>query len=424
MAKRTLSTLDLDSKRVLVRVDFNIPIEQGIEVIASYDQRLRATLPTIHYLLERNCRVILCSHLGRPGGEVVEGLRLAPVGDRLAQLLAHPVTSLADCIGPRVQGQINGMSGGQGCPPGKISGFIRAKKRMIRNSLPLLASLADCFVMDAFAVAHRAHASTVGITGFLPSAMGLLVQREVEQMGRALESPASPLAALMGGAKVSDKILVLENLLDKLDHLFIGGGMAVTFLNAQGLETGASSVESDRLEFAREVMERATAKNIKVHLPADLKIASAFEADPPETRNVPADQVVPAGWYIMDVGEETAAAYAHELGHCRTIIWNGPMGVFEMPRFSEGTRVVASAIARPAAGHYGGRRWFHCGGRGGTGLDGQDDACIHGRRRLPGISGRTGPAGHCGHTRCLAFRAKDEPQGPHRQVYIRRVRYD
>ena len=184
----------------------------------------------------------------------------------------------------------------------------------------------------------------MGITTVLPSAMGLLVQREVEQMGKALESPASPLAALMGGAKVSDKILVLENLLDKLDHLFIGGGMAVTFLNARGYNTGASSIESDRLDFAREVMVRAAQKNISVHLPEDVVAASSFEAEPSETRTIPADQV-PDGWYIMDVGETTAAQYARELTECRTIIWNGPMGVFEMPRFSVGTRIVANAIA-------------------------------------------------------------------------------
>ena len=343
MAKRTLATLDVAGKRVLVRVDFNIPIEQGVEVIASYDQRLRATLPTIRYLLDRNCRVILCSHLGRPGGKVVEGLRLSPVGDRLAQLLSHPVKSLGDCVGPQVEAEIDGMAGGQVVLLENIR-FHAGEEKNDPDFIAALASLADCFVMDAFAVAHRAHASTVGIAGALPSAMGLLVQREVEQMGAALQSPASPLAALMGGAKVSDKILVLENLLDKLDHLFIGGGMAVTFLKAQGLETGASSVESDRLEFAREVMERAAAKNIAVHLPSDLVVASAFDADPPETRSVPADQV-PGGWYIMDVGEETSAAYARELRDCGTIIWNGPMGVFEMPRFSEGTRVVANAIA-------------------------------------------------------------------------------
>ena len=343
MAKRSLSQLDVAGKRALVRVDFNIPIEQGIEVIASYDQRLRATLPTIRYLLERDCRIILCSHLGRPGGKVVEELRLAPVGDRLSELLGHPVKSLNDCIGPDVETEIDSMEPRQVALLENLR-FHPGEEKNDPDFVDGLGRLADCFVMDAFAVAHRAHASTVGITTVLPSAMGLLVQREVEQMGRALESPAAPLAALMGGAKVSDKILVLENILDKLDHLFIGGGMAVTFLNALGNETGASSIESDRLDFAREVMQRAAQKNIAVHLPQDVVVADSFEAEPAQTRTVPADQA-PEGWYIMDVGEETAAQYARELGECRTIIWNGPMGVFEMPRFSQGTRTVANAIA-------------------------------------------------------------------------------
>lgn len=343
MAKRTLSQLDVTNKRVLVRVDFNIPIEQGVEVIASYDQRLRATLPTIRYLLERNCRVVLCSHLGRPGGKVSEELRLAPVGDRLAELLGHPVRNLQDCIGSEVDEEVNRLEGGQVALLENLR-FHPGEEKNDPEFVKGLAALADCFVMDAFAVAHRAHASTVGIVGALSSAMGLLVQREVEEMGRALEAPASPLAALMGGAKVSDKILVLENLLDKLDHLFIGGGMAVTFLRARGLETGASSVEEDRLEFAREVMDRAAAGNIDLHLPRDVVIANRFEAEPPESRTVAVDQV-PEGWYIMDVGEETAGQFANELKECRTIIWNGPMGVFEMPRFSQGTRVVANAIA-------------------------------------------------------------------------------
>lgn len=343
MAKRSLSQMDVAGKRVLVRVDFNIPIEQGVEVIASYDQRLRATLPTIRYLLERDCRIILCSHLGRPAGQVVEELRLAPVGDRLSQLLGHPVKSLNDCIGTGIEPEINSMAPGQVMLLENLR-FHAGEEKNDPEFAAGLGRLADFFVMDAFAVAHRSHASTVGITTVLPSAMGLLVQREVELMGKALESPASPLAALMGGAKVSDKILVLENLLDKLDHLFVGGGMAVTFLNALGNETGASSIESDRLDFARDVLERAAQNDIAVHLPHDVVVASNFEANPAQTRTVSADQV-PEGWYIMDVGEGSAAQYASELKECRTIIWNGPMGVFEMPRFSQGTRVVANAIA-------------------------------------------------------------------------------
>ena len=342
MTKRSLTGLDMAGKRVLVRVDFNIPIEQGIEAIASYDQRLRATLPTIHYLLERDCKVILCSHLGRPGGKVTEDLRLAPIGDRLGFLLGKPVKSVKDCIGPEVASAVADMAPGDVVLLDNLRFYPGEEKNDPGFSQDLAAN-ADCFVMDAFAVAHRPHASTVGVPELLPSAMGILVQREVESMGKALESPERPLAALLGGAKVSDKILVLENLLDKLDHIFIGGGMCVTFLKAQGINTGASSVETDRLDFARELMERAKQRNIQVHLPDDLVIADRFGADG-EVKTVASGQV-PDDWFIMDVGGDTATRFAKDLAACRTIIWNGPMGVFEMPRFSQGTRVVAHGIA-------------------------------------------------------------------------------
>ena len=343
MSKRSLDSLDVAGKRVLVRVDFNIPIEQGVEAIASYDQRLRATLPTIRYLLERDCRVILCSHLGRPGGKVDDAVRLGPVGDRLASLLDHPVENLPDCVGPQVEARIENMRPRDVVLLENLR-FHAGEERNDPAFCQGLANLADCFVMDAFAVAHRAHASTVGITDLLPSAMGLLVQREVESMGQALESPRPPLAALMGGAKVSDKILILENLLDKLDQLYIGGGMAVTFLHAQGHPTGASSIEEDRLDFARDVLRRGEEGGTRVFLPSDLVVASEFAPDPSQYRNVAAD-AVPDGWYIMDVGAGSAQAYADGLRSCGTIIWNGPMGVFEMPRFSQGTRTVANAIA-------------------------------------------------------------------------------
>ena len=342
MTKRGLSGLDVAGKRVLVRVDFNIPIEQGIEAIASYDQRLRATLPTIHYLLERDCRVILCSHLGRPGGKVTEELRLAPVGDRLGFLLDRPVKSLDDCVGPGVATAVADIAPGDVVLLENLRFHPGEEKNDSQFSRDL-AAISDRFVMDAFAVAHRAHASTVGLPKLLPSAMGLLVQREVESMGRALESPERPLAALLGGAKVSDKILVLENLLDKLDHIFIGGGMCVTFLKALGVNTGASSVETDRLDFVKELMERAEQRNIQVHLPGDLVVADRF-GDDGEVKTVASGQV-PDDWFIMDVGDDSAKQFARELAACRTIIWNGPMGVFEIPRFSQGTRMVAQGIA-------------------------------------------------------------------------------
>ena len=343
MSKRTLSQLEVAGKRALVRADFNLPVEQGLEGIAGYDQRLRATLPTIEYLLARDCRVALCSHLGRPGGRVVEGLRLAPVGERLAALLGRPVRSLPDCIGPAVSEAVAGMGPGEVCLLENLR-FHAGEEQNDAGFAAALASLGDCFVMDAFAAAHRAHASTVGVARRLPAAMGLLTQREVESLGLALGEPARPLAALLGGAKVSDKILVLENLLERLDMLFIGGGMAVTFLAATGQSVGASAVESERLDFARETLRRAAAAGVSVHLPSDVVVASEFAAAPAAVDIVPADGA-PAGGYIMDIGPATAAEYGRRLADCRTVIWNGPMGVFEMARFRNGTRAVADAIA-------------------------------------------------------------------------------
>ena len=345
MVKRVVFDLDVEGKRVLVRVDFNVSIEQGVEAIAAYDQRLRSTLPTIRYLAERNCRVVLCSHLGRPGGKVVESLRLAPVGDRLGVLLGRPVRSLPECIGEGVRTAIESMG------PGEVTllenlRFHIGEEENSPSFAGSLASLADCFVMDAFAVAHRAHASTVGVPALLPSAIGLLVQKESEALSQTLDPRAErrPLAALMGGSKVSDKILVLKNLLDKLDHLFIGGGMSITFLRAVGYSTGASSVEEDKLDFAREILDRARRRGIQVHLPLDVVIADRFEADPPQVQTVAVNQVLD-GRFIMDVGDSTTRRFSEVLGGCKTILWNGPMGVFEMPRFSQGTRIVAEAIA-------------------------------------------------------------------------------
>ena len=344
MAKRTLGQLDVSGKRVLVRVDFNVPIDQGIEGISLYDQRLRATLPTINYLVEQGSKVVLCSHLGRPKGEVVEELRLAPVGDRLAFLLERPVKSLPEITGPMVSDAIAAMAPGDVLLLENLR-FNPGEEQNDEAFACELSDSVDCFVNDAFAVCHRAHASTAGITKFLPSAMGLLVQREVTEMGKALEYPDKPLAALMGGAKVSDKILLLDNLLEDLDHLFIGGGMCVTFLNALGFLTGDSRIEEDRLEFARQIMERAKKSKTEVHLPDYVVIANEFKPDPSDIDVMHVGDV-PDGWYIMDIAPSAAQEFSETLRKCKTIIWNGPMGVFEMPKFSKGTRTVAEAIAK------------------------------------------------------------------------------
>ena len=343
MAKLTLGDINVRDKRVLVRVDFNVPIEQGIETLASYDHRLRATLPTIQRLLDQGCKVILCSHLGRPRGKVSEELRMAPVAERLSLLLSRPVKSLEDCIGPEVEAAVARMSPGDIIMLENLR-FHPGEEQNDPDFAKALASLAEVFVMDAFAVAHRAHASTVGVPQYLPSAAGLLVQQEVELMGRALESPSRPLAALLGGAKVSDKILVLENLLDRVDRLFLGGGMAVIFLKAMGHPTGDSRVEEDRLEFASQLLKRASDKGISVHLPQDVIVSEEFKADSPQVRGVPADQV-PDGWYIMDVGPRSVDDFVAGLRECKTVIWNGPMGVFEFQAFSEGTRQIGRALA-------------------------------------------------------------------------------
>ncbi len=342
MAKRTLKDVDVKGKRILVRVDFNVPIEQGTDSIAQYDHRLRATLPTIQYLLEQNSKVIICSHLGRPKGQVVETMRMEPVGQRLSVLLSRPVKNLTECVGPRVQAAMAEMSQGDVVMLENLR-FHPGEEKNDPEFAKSLAALADVFVMDAFAAAHRAHASTVGVPQYLPSVAGFLVQGEVELMGAALESPTRPLAALLGGAKVSDKILVLENILDKVDRLFIGGGMSVTFLRAEGYTTGASSVEEDKLEFASMLMERARNKSILTCLPQDVVVSKEFGAHSSKVKTVPVNEV-PDGWYIMDIGPKSVSEFTSGLKECKTVIWNGPMGVFEFAAFSEGTRQIGQAL--------------------------------------------------------------------------------
>ena len=343
MSKRSLRDVDLRGKRVLVRVDFNVPIEQGAEAIASYDHRLRATLPTVRYLLEQNSRTILCSHLGRPKGKVVEELRMAPVGERLSVLLSTPVKTLKDCTGPEVEEPIAAMAPGEIIVLENLR-FHPGEEKNDPDFARALASLAEVFVMDAFAVAHRTHASTVGVPRYVPSVTGLLLERELELMGRALESPTRPLAALLGGAKVSDKIMVLEHLLDRVDRLFIGGGMAATFLSALGHSTGASSVEKDKLDFAAQILRRARDRGISVHLPEDVVVSQEFNAGSGQVRTVAVDQI-PSGWYVMDIGARSVDTFIEGLRTCKTVIWNGPMGVFEIAAFSEGTRRIGNALA-------------------------------------------------------------------------------
>ena len=347
MAKKTLDDINVDGKTVLVRVDFNVPIEQGIEFLPQYDHRLRATLPTLQRLHESGCKLVLCSHLGRPKGQVVEGLRMGPVAERLSALMGLSVKSLDDCVGAEVEDAVSAMSPGEIIMLENLR-FHTGEESADPEFAKSLAAVADIFVMDAFAVAHRAHASVVGVPQYLPTVAGELVKAELENMGRALEAPQRPLAALMGGAKVSDKIMVLENLIDKIDRLFIGGGMAVTFLKAQGHSVGASRVEEDRLEFASQILERAGQLGVEVHLPTDMVVADEVSADAGGVNNVGVDEI-PENSYALDIGQVSAVEFAQGLKECGTVIWNGPMGVFEFEPFSHGTRKVGQALAEAKA---------------------------------------------------------------------------
>jgi len=338
MGKQTIRDIDISGKRVLVRADFNVALEQGR---ISEDGRLRAVLPTLVYLQEHGAKVILCSHLGRPGGKVVEEMRLAPVGQRLSELMQRDVGCIDECVGPRVEAAVNEMK------PGEILllenlRFYPEEEQNDADFARSLSSLAEVFVNDGFAVAHRAHASTEGVSHYLPSVAGFLMEKELKILGSVLKSPQRPLIVALGGAKVSDKIGVLENFLDKVDTLLIGGGMAATFLKAQGLPIGNSLVEDNRLELARDMMSRAKEKGVSLLIPLDVVVADAFGPDA-RSRTVDVEDV-PDEWYIMDIGHRTLDVFRAEVARGKTILWNGPMGVFEFTAFSRGTREMAATL--------------------------------------------------------------------------------
>ena len=338
-AKKSIKDVELEGKRVLVRVDYNVPFAPGT-VRISDDSRIRASLPTIEYLIERRCTVVLCSHLGRPKGRVVEDLRMAPVTQRLSELLGRPVSQAPGSTGPETAAAVEAAGAGGVV----LLENLRFDPREEANGPAFaaeLASLAGLYVNDAFGTAHRAHASTEGVARHLPAVSGLLLARELEMLGDALDAPERPFAAILGGAKVSDKIGVLDSLAGKVDALIVGGGMVATFLLARGLDVGDSLVERDRVRFAGSLMERADAR---LMLPVDVVVADSFSEEAAcATVDV---ESIPAGWRIMDIGPRTAEAFEEELGRCRTVVWNGPMGVFEWEPFANGTRRVGMALAR------------------------------------------------------------------------------
>ena len=337
MDKRTLRDVDVQEKRVLVRADLNVPLDEHGRV--TDDTRIVAALPTIRYLLDRDARVILCSHLGRPKGEVRKELRLDPVSERLSELLGKPVRKLDDCVGSEVQAAVGDMQPGDVVLLENLR-FHTEEKANDPGFSKDLASLADLYVNDAFGTAHRAHASTAGVTEFLPSVAGFLMEKEIEFLGKALESPPRPFVAILGGAKISGKILVVENLLSKVDALLIGGGMANTFFKAQGHEVGNSLIEDDSLATAKNLMERAGDKLI---LPVDVTVADAFSAE--ANYKVVAVDEVEEGELILDIGPATVTRFRGVLAGAKMVIWNGPMGVFEFAPFAKGTIAVAEMLA-------------------------------------------------------------------------------
>jgi phosphoglycerate kinase len=348
MPKLSIRDLDLTDKRVLIRVDFNVPLKDGI---ITDDTRIRETLPTIEYALRHKAKVILCSHLGRPKGKPVDSMSLRPLVAHLRGMLDHilgddeNVAFSPNCVGVVASEMAANLESGQPLllenlrfhPEEEANDPAFAKK---------LASLCDFYVNDAFGSAHRAHASTEGITHFVKvSAAGLLMQKELTYLGKALTEPDKPFVAIIGGAKVSDKIQVIDNLLDKADAIIIGGGMAYTFLNAQGQSTGKSLVEIDKIDVAKAALEKAKAKGVRFLLPVDHVLADKFAPDA-KTKAFSGTGAFPQEWMALDIGPKSIALFEHEIAEARTIIWNGPMGVFEMPAFARGTNEIAAAVAR------------------------------------------------------------------------------
>ena len=338
--KKTIRDVDVRGKKILVRVDFNVPLKDG-KVLD--DTRIRAALPTLNYLLERDASLILCSHLGRPKGKPDSALSLKPVAGRLEELLAKPVAFAEDCIGPVARAAVDALPQG-GVLLLENTRFHPEEKKNDPAMAKELASLAELYVNDAFGSAHRAHASTEGVAKFLPAVAGLLMEKELRYLGETIENPEKPFVAILGGAKISDKIGVIQNLLQKADTILIGGGMANTFFKAQGYPVGDSLVEEDALDTARHLLEEGGAK---IRLPVDVVIADAFQADA-QARGMEMAPI-PEGWRILDIGEETVAAYAKVIAKAKTVVWNGPMGVFEFPAFAKGTFGIARAIAESNA---------------------------------------------------------------------------
>jgi 3-phosphoglycerate kinase len=339
MAKKTISDVDIKGKRALIRVDFNVPLDDSLNI--TDDIRIKAALPTIKYALEKRAKVILMSHLGRPDGQINEKMRLKPCADRLEKLLGRPVTALKDCIGDDVKKAVAAMKPGDVVLLENLR-FHPEEEKNDAGFAKELASLGDIFVNDAFGTAHRAHASTEGVTHYLPSVAGFLLEKEMQYLGNTVDDPKRPFVAILGGAKVKDKIKVIDNLLNKVDALLIGGGMAYTFLKAQGKTIGSSKLDKDGFDTVKAALDKAAKKNIPILLPVDHIVGDKFDANA-NMKVVGED--IPDGWMGLDIGPKTIKLFEDKLKSAKTIVWNGPLGVFEMDKFAAGTKEVAQFVA-------------------------------------------------------------------------------
>ena len=341
MNKKTVKDIDLKGKKVFVRCDFNVPMDEERNI--TDNTRIVAALPTIKYLLEQNCKIILASHLGRPKGEVKPEYSLAPVAKELSRLLNKEVIMAKDVIGPDAMEKAKNLKEGEILLLENVR-FHREETDNDPEFSKKLASMAEIFVNDAFGTAHRAHSSTTGIASYLPAVSGFLIEKELKFLGNAINNPQRPFVAILGGAKVSDKIGVIDSLLDKVDTLMIGGGMAYTFFKAQGYEVGNSICELDKLDLAKQAMEKAKEKGVKLMLPVDTKIGKEFKPDT-ESKTV-AWTEIPEGWEGFDIGEKTIKMFVDELQTAKTVVWNGPLGLFEFDQFAIGTNEIAKALSK------------------------------------------------------------------------------
>ncbi|MBW3491866.1 phosphoglycerate kinase [Bacillus mycoides] len=339
MNKKSIRDVDLKGKRVFCRVDFNVPMKEGK---ITDETRIRAALPTIQYLVEQGAKVILASHLGRPKGQAVEELRLTPVAARLGELLGKDVKKADEAFGPVAQEMVAAMNEGDVLVLENVR-FYAGEEKNDAELAKEFAALADIFVNDAFGAAHRAHASTAGIADYLPAVSGLLMEKELDVLGKALSNPERPFTAIIGGAKVKDKIGVIRHLLDKVDNLIIGGGLAYTFVKALGHEIGQSLCENDKVELAKEFMQLAKEKGVNFYMPVDVVITEEF-SETATTQIVGIDSI-PSTWEGVDIGPKTREIYADVIKNSKLVVWNGPMGVFEMTPFAEGTKAVGQALA-------------------------------------------------------------------------------